>query len=191
MDSLFPLLIGGLGCLLVVVLLAWALISYNKLVRQRNQVKASWAQIDVQLTRRHDLIPNLVETVKGYASHERATLEAVIAARSGAVSAAGAGVAERAGAENMLTETLGRLFALSEAYPDLKANQNFAALQRELAATEDKIAYARQFYNSAVQTLTTTIQSVPTNLIAGMTGFRPPDYFEAAGSERGPVQVQF
>jgi LemA protein len=191
MDILFPPVIGGLGCLLVVVLLVWALISYNKLVRQRNQVKASWAQIDVQLTRRHELIPNLVETVKGYASHERATLEAVTAARSGAVSAAGAGVAERAGAENMLTETLGRLFALSEAYPDLKANQNFAALQRELAATEDKIAYARQFYNSAVQTLTTTIQSVPTNLIAGMTGFRPPDYFEAAGSERGPVQVQF
>ena len=115
----------------------------------------------------------------------------MVAARTGAVSAAGAGVAERAGAENLLTEMLGRLFALSEAYPDLKANQNFAGLQRELAATEDKIAYARQFYNSAVQTLTTTIQSVPTNLIAGMTGFRPPDYFEAAGSERGPVQVQF
>jgi len=191
MDSFLLPMIGGLGCLLVVVLLVWALVSYNKLVRQRNQVQASWAQIDVQLTRRHDLIPNLVETVKGYARHERSTLEAVTAARAGAVDAAGAGVSERAGAENLLTEALGRLFALSEAYPDLKANQNFAALQQELAATEDKIAYARQFYNSAVQTLTTTIQSVPTNLIAGIGGFHPPDYFEAAGAERGPVQVQF
>jgi LemA protein len=190
-DQLLLPVIGGLGCLLVVVLLVWALTAYNRLVRQRNQVKASWAQIDVQLKRRHDLIPNLVETVKGYAGHERTTLEAVVAARAGAVQAGQSGVAERAGAENLLTEALGRLFALSEAYPDLKANQNFAALQQELATTEDKIAYARQFYNSAVQTLTNTIQSVPTNLVAGMAGFRPPDYFEAAGTERGPVQVQF
>jgi LemA protein len=190
MDVMLPLL-GGLGCLLVVVGLVWALIAYNRLVRQRNQVKASWAQIDVQLKRRHDLIPNLVETVKAYASHERTTLEAVVAARTGAVDATQRPVAERAGAENLLTEALGRLFALSEAYPDLKANQNFAALQQELAGTEDKIAYARQFYNSAVQTLTDTIQSVPTNLIAGLGGFHPPDYFEAAGAERGPVQVQF
>lgn len=190
MDVL-PVLVGGLGCLLLAILLIWALVAYNRLVRQRNQVSASWAQIDVQLTRRHDLIPNLVEAVKGYAGHERATLEAVVAARTGAVQAAGSEVAERAGAENLLTEALGRLFALSEAYPDLKANQNFAALQQELAATEDKIAYARQFYNSAVQTLTNTIQSVPTNLVAGLSGFHPLDYFEAAGTERGPVQVQF
>jgi LemA protein len=191
MESLLLLLIGGVGCLLIAVLAIWALSSYNKLVRQRNQVKASWAQIDVQLKRRYDLIPNLVETVKGYAGHERATLEAVVAARNGAIQAAGGGVVDRAQAENMLTQTLGRLFALSEAYPDLKANQNFAALQQELAQTEDKIAYARQFYNSAVQTLTNSIQSVPTNLIAGMTGFHPPDYFEAEGAERGPVQVTF
>jgi LemA protein len=191
MESLLLPLVGGAGCLLVVVLVIWALMAYNKLVRQRNQVRASWAQIDVQLTRRHDLIPNLVEAVKGYAGHERATLEAVIAARNGAVDAAQGGVANRAQAENTLTQSLGRLFALSEAYPDLKANQNFAALQQELAETEDKIAYARQFYNSAVQTLTNTVQSVPSNLIAGATGFRAPDYFEAAGAERGAVQVTF
>jgi LemA protein len=191
METLLLLVIGGAGCLLVVLLGIWALTSYNKLVRQRNQVKASWAQIDVQLKRRYDLIPNLVETVKGYAGHERATLEAVVAARNGAIQAAQGGVADRAQAENMLTQTLGRLFALSEAYPDLKANQNFAALQQELAETEDKIAYARQFYNSAVQTLTNTVQSVPTNIIAGMSGFQAPDYFEAEGAERGPVQVRF
>jgi LemA protein len=193
MEGILPLLIGGVGCLLLVVLLVWVLSSYNRLVRQRNQVRASWAQIDVQLKRRHDLIPNLVETVRGYAGHERATLEAVVAARSGAVQAgqARAGVVERSGAENMLTQALGRLFALSEAYPDLRASHNFVALQQELAVTEDKIAYARQFYNSAVQTLTNTVQSVPTNLIAGAAGFHPPDYFEAAGAERGPVQVQF
>jgi LemA protein len=191
MESVLLLAIGSVACLLVALLAIWALVSYNRLVRQRNQVKASWAQIDVQLKRRYDLIPNLVETVKGYAGHERATLEAVVAARNGAIQAAGADVVDRAQAENMLTQTLGRLFALSEAYPDLKANQNFAALQRELQQTEDKIAYARQFYNSAVQTLTNTIQSVPSNLIAGMTGFQAPEYFEAEGAERGPVQVRF
>jgi LemA protein len=191
LDSVLLPVIGGLGCLLLVLVLVWAVVTYNKLVRQRNQTSASWAQIDVQLKRRHDLVPNLVETVRGYAAHERGALEAVVNARTGAVNAASGGVAGRAEAENLLTETLGRLFALSEAYPDLKANQNFAALQRELATTEDKIAYARQFYNSAVQTLTDTIQSVPSNLVAGMFGFRPPEYFEAAGDERGPVQVRF
>jgi LemA protein len=193
-ESVLPLLIGGAAAfLLLLLLLVWALRSYNKLVRQRNQVMASWAQIDVQLKRRHDLIPNLVETVRGYAGHERATLEAVVAARNGAVRAgqAQAAVAERAGAENMLTQALGRLFALSEAYPNLQASHNFVALQQELAETEDKIAYARQFYNSAVQTLANTVQSVPTNLIAGMGGFHPPDYFEVAEAERGPVQVHF
>jgi LemA protein len=183
---------GGLVVLLVVVVAGWALVTYNRLVRQRNQVQASWAQIDVQLKRRHDLIPNLVETVKGYAAHERGTLEAVVAARSGAMSAAAApGPGGRAEAENMLTQALGRLFALAEAYPDLKANQNFAALQAELATTEDKIAYARQFFNSAVQTMNTSVQSVPTNLVAGLGGFRTMDFFEAAGAERGPVQVRF
>jgi LemA protein len=184
--------VGGLICLLVVIVAGWALATYNRLVRQRNQVQASWAQIDVQLKRRHDLIPNLVETVKGYAAHEKGTLEAVVSARTSAMSAAQApGVADRAEAENMLTQALGRLFALAEAYPDLKANQNFAALQAELASTEDKIAYARQFYNSAVQTINTSVQTVPTNLIAGLGGFRVMDFYQVAGEERGPVQVRF
>jgi LemA protein len=185
--------VGGLVCLLAVIVIGWALAAYNRLVRQRNQVQASWAQIDVQLKRRHDLIPNLVETVKGYAAHERGTLDAVVAARNNAVAAAAQdpSVGGRAAAENMLTQTLGRLFALAEAYPDLKANQNFAALQGELANTEDKIAYARQFYNSAVQTYNTSVQSLPTNVIAGVGGFRVMDFFQAEGGERGPVQVRF
>jgi len=185
-------LVGGLICLLVVLIIVWGVVAYNRLVRLRNQVDASWAQIDVQLKRRYDLIPNLVETVKGYAAHERGTLEAVVAARGSAINAAQApGVGDRAAAEGLLTQTLGRLFALAEAYPDLKANENFRALQAELGNTEDKIAYARQFYNSAVQTFNTAVQSVPTNLIAGLGGFRARDFFEATGGERGPVQVRF
>jgi LemA protein len=183
--------VGGLVCLVLVLVLVWGLSTYNKLVKQRNQVKASWAQIDVQLKRRTDLIPNLVETVRGYAAHERGTLDAVVQARNNAVSAAGAAPAQRAEAENMLTQTLGRLFALSEAYPNLKANENFLGLQSELANTEDKIAYARQFYNSAVQTYNTSTQSIPTNIVAGMGGFRAEDLFEVSGAERGPVQVRF
>jgi LemA protein len=185
--------VGGIVCLFLVLVLVWFLTRYNKLVRQRNQVRASWAQIDVQLKRRTDLIPNLVETVKGYAAHERGTLDAVVQARNSAVGAAGAGAppAQRAEAENALTATLGRLFALAEAYPDLKANQNFLGLQSELATTEDKIAYARQFYNSAVQTFNNSVQTVPTNLVAGVTGFRAETLFEVAGAERGPVQVRF
>ncbi len=186
-------IVAGVVCLVLVVILAWALSTYNKLVRQRNQVNASWAQIDVQLKRRSDLIPNLVETVKGYAAHERGTLDAVVAARNTAVSAAAAGApaAARADAENALTATLGRLFALAEAYPDLKANQNFLSLQGELATTEDKIAYARQFFNSAVQSFNTSVETVPTNLIAGIGGFKPKVLFEAEAGERGPVQVRF
>jgi LemA protein len=166
-------------------------VTFNKLVRNRNQVQASWAQIDVQLKRRYDLIPNLVETVKGYAAHEKGTLEAVIQSRNTAVAAANADPAARADAENALTQTLGRLFALAEAYPDLKASQNFSALQGELANTEDKISYARQFYNSAVQTFNNTTQTFPTNMIAGMMGFRAKEFFEAGAGERGPVQVRF
>jgi LemA protein len=178
---------------LVGALLLYGVATFNKLVRQRNQVESSWAQIDVQLRRRHDLIPNLVETVKGYAAHERATLEAVVAARQGAVAAqeSGAAPGQLAERENVLTQALGRLFALSEAYPDLKANQNFLQLQSELAATEDKIAYARQFFNTAVQTLNTTVESVPSNLVAGVAGVRRHEYFEAADDERGPVGVRF
>ena len=184
-------IIGGLACLLLVVLLIWVIVTYNKLVRQRNQVQASWAQVDVQLKRRHDLIPNLVETVKGYAGHEKGTLEAVIQARNAAVATAGADPAARVPAENAVTQALGRLFALAEAYPNLKANENFMALQRELGTTEDKVAYARQFYNSAVQTYNNAAQTIPTNLIAGMMGFRTLTYFETAEGERGPVQVRF
>jgi LemA protein len=181
--------LGGLVCLLAVAIAVWAVLAYNRLTRLRNQAEASWAQIDVQLKRRQDLIPNLVETVRGYATHERGTLDAVITARNGAIGATEP--ANRAAAESALTQALGRLFAVAEAYPDLKANQNFAALQSELAATEDKIAYARQFYNSAVQSLNTSIQTVPTNLIAGTGRFRPGTYFETADEERGPVQVRF
>jgi len=183
----------GAVALVVLLLIGWTISTYNRLVRQRNQVRASWAQVDVQLVRRYDLIPNLVETVKGYAAHERSTLEAVVSARNTAMAAAGTpgGTADRAAAENVLTQALGRLFALAEAYPDLKANQNFAALQAELANTEDKISYSRQFYNSAVQTLTNSIQSFPSSLVAGLGKFEPPAYFEAAGGERGPVQVRF
>jgi LemA protein len=191
MDIGIGTIIGGILCLLIVVLVIWAVVSYNRLVRQRNQVEASWAQIDVQLKRRYDLIPNLVETVKGYAAHERGTLDAVIQARAGAVNAAGAGPAGRAEAENVLTQTLGRLFALAEAYPNLKANENFASLQAELGNTEDKIAYSRQFYNSAVQSYNNAIQTLPTNIIAGITGFKAKEYFETAEGERGPVQVRF
>jgi len=175
----------------VVLVLLWGVGTYNRLVRQRNQVQSAGAQVDVQLKRRHDLIPNLVETVKGYASHERGTLEAVVAARQQAVAAETGGRAEQAEAENVLTQALGRMFALAEAYPDLKANQNFLALQGELSSTEDKLAYARQFLNTAVQTLNTTIQSFPSNLVAGVGGFRNAEFFEAAGDERGPVTVRF
>jgi LemA protein len=181
----------GVPVLVVVALVGWFVATYNRLVQQRNQVQAAGAQIDVQLKRRHDLIPNLVETVRGYATHERGTLEAVIAARQGAVSSVGGARENQAQAEGALSQALGRLFALAEAYPDLKANQNFLALQSELANTEDKIAYSRQFYNSAVQTFNTSVQTVPTNLVAGMTGFRPAGFFLAVGDERGPVSVRF
>src|SRR5437764_1708051 len=190
-GSLVLIVLGGAVCLLAVLVIAWGLMTYNRLVRQRNQVDAAWAQIDVQLKRRYDLIPNLVETVKGYAAHERGTLDAVVQARNSAITVAPEGPAARAQAENVLTQTLGRLFALAEAYPNLKANENFLGLQNELANTEDKIAYARQFYNSAVQTYNTATQSIPTNIVAGIGGFRSRDLFQAVGDERGPVQVRF
>jgi LemA protein len=181
----------GVVVVLVVVFLIWAVSAYNSLVRARNQVEASWAQIDVQLKRRHSLIPNLVETVKGYAAHERGTLEAVISARNMAVQVAPEGPGRQAEAEGFLTQALGRIFALAEAYPDLKANQNFLQLQAELGNTEEKIAYARQFYNSAIQTFNQKVQSLPTNIIAGIGGFRTRPYFEASGGERADVNVRF
>ncbi|MCT9933831.1 LemA family protein [Planotetraspora sp. A-T 1434] len=183
-------MIPSILAVVIPVVLAIVVVSlYNRLVRGRNTVDNAWAQIDVQLKRRYDLIPNLVETVKGYASHERQTLEAVVAARSQAINAQGP--ADRAAAENMLSGALKSLFAVAESYPDLKASQNFAELQEELAATENRIAYSRQYYNDAVLTYNNAIQTVPANIVAGMTGFSPREYFQAPGEERGPVQVRF
>jgi len=154
----------------------WFIGAYNGLVRLRNQLENAWAQIDVQLKRRYDLIPNLVETVKGYAKHERETLENVIQARNIAMGAKSVG--DRAEAENILSGTLKSLFALSEAYPDLKANQNFLKLQEELTSTENKVAFSRQFYNDSVQQLNTSIQMFPTNFVATMFHFTRRDFFE-------------
>ena len=177
---------------LIVVLVLLGLIfmaMYNKLVRLRNRIENAWAQIDVQLQRRNDLIPNLVETVKGYAAHEKGVLEGVTQARSAVMNAKGP--AETAAADNMLTGALKSLFAVSEAYPDLKANQNFLALQEELSGTEGKVAYARQFYNDEVRSYNTSIQSFPTVVLANMFGFKQREYYEADDAARGPVQVQF
>ena len=174
----------------VIVLFAIILVVlYNGLVKLRNRIENAWAQIDVQLKRRYDLIPNLVETVKGYASHERETLEAVTNARNMAVNAQGPQA--QAQAENMLSGALKSLFAVSEAYPDLKANQNFLNLQEELTGTEGRIAYARQFYNDSVFKYNTKIQTFPAVLIAGMLRFTAREYFEAEDEARGPVQVSF
>jgi LemA protein len=176
--------------LVIVALLIFFVIgAFNGLVRLRNRVDNAWAQIDVQLKRRYDLIPNLVETVKGYAAHERQTLEAVIEARNMAMSAQGP--AQQAQAENMISGALKSLFALSEAYPDLKANQNFLNLQEELTGTEGRIAYARQFYNDTVQRYNTKIQTFPSVLIASTMHFTAREYFEVEDTAREAVQVSF
>jgi len=168
----------------IVVLLAIIFIGiYNGLVRLRNQVKNAWAQIDVQLKRRHDLIPNLVETVKGYMQHERGTLEAVTKARNLAQGLASAGVGERAKAEGELSGALARLLAVAESYPDLKANQNFLALQEELTSTENKISFSRQYYNDSVLRYNNQTQMFPSNAVAGMTGFKPGEFFEVTSAE--------
>ena len=174
---------------IVVLLLLYVLSQYNGLVRLRNRVEAAWAQIDVQLKRRWDLIPNLVETVKGYAAHERQTLEAVIAARNAATTASGP--AQAAQSENMLTGALRQLFAVAEAYPDLKANTNFLQLQEELTGTEGRIAYARQYYNDSVLKYNTKIQTVPASIIAGMFKFQEREYFEPEQEARATPHVQF
>ncbi len=183
--------------LVIIVVLSIALLVvlfgvflYNGLVNIREKVDAAWAQIDVELRRRYDLIPNLVETVKGYATHERETLDAVVKARNAAMTAQGPG--EKAEAENMISGTLKSLFALSEAYPDLKANQNFLNLQEELTATEGRIGYSRQFYNDTVRQYNTKIVVFPTVVLAKKFHFEERQYFEAGSEEsRGPVQVQF
>ena len=176
---------------LVVLAVLMFVFAYNGVVRLRNRVDSAWSQIGVQLERRHDLIPNLVETVKGYAAHERQTLDEVVQARNGAIQAQQAGPAQQAQAENVLTGALRQLFALSENYPDLKANQNFLNLQEELTSTEDRISYARQFYNDSVQKYDTKIQTFPTNLIAGMFNFQKREYFEAEQGATDVPKVQF
>jgi len=175
----------------VVLFILYVIVAYNGLIRLKNRVDSAWAQISVQLKRRLDLIPNLVETVKGYAAHERGTLEAVVNARNAGLSAANAGPKEQAVADNMITSALRQLFALNEAYPDLKANQNFLALQEELTATEDKVSYSRQFYNDGVQRLNTKISQFPAVIIAKRMNLGPREYFEAEPEASVAPKVQF
>ncbi|MFO7996085.1 MAG: LemA family protein [Dehalococcoidia bacterium] len=177
---------------IVVVLLIFLWANYNGLVRLRNQVKNAWAQIDVQLKRRYDLIPNLVETAKGYMKHERETLEAVTNARNLAQQMTSAGAGERAKVEGELSSVLSRLLAVVENYPDLKANQNFLALQEELASTENKISFSRQFYNDSVLRYNNKTHMFPSNIVAKMTGFKESEFFEVTlAAEREAPKVSF
>jgi len=179
-----------IGIVVVLAIVLWTL--YNGLVRLRNQVKNAWAQIDVQLKRRYDLIPNLVETVKGYMKHERETLEAVTKARNLAQQVSSAGAGERAKAEGELSSALSRLLAVVERYPDLKANQNFLALQEELTSTENKISFSRQYYNDSVLRYNNQTQTVPSNIVAGMFGFKAGEFFEVTlAAEREAPKVSF
>ncbi len=172
------------------VLTIFLIALYNGLVRKRIRCKNAWSQIDVQLKRRYDLIPNLVETVKGYAAHERETLENVIQARNQAVNAEG--VQQQAEAENMLTGALRQLFALSESYPNLKANENFARLQEELSSTENRIAFARQHYNDSVAIYNTATEKFPNNMVANLFGFKKEDFFEMEDpQQREAPKVEF
>jgi LemA protein len=166
-----------------------AIVIYNRLVANRNQIDNAWSQIDVQLRRRYDLIPNLVETVKGYAAHEKQIFEEVSRARSAGLSAKS--VPDQAQAENMLTGALRQLLAVAEAYPDLKANENFLALQEELTATEGRIAFARQFYNDSVLAYNNRVQQFPSSIIASMGNFTLREFFKTEDATTGPVQVQF
>lgn len=174
---------------LVLVLAVWAIVIYNRLVRLMMLADNAWSDVDVQLKRRHDLVPNLVEIVKGYAAHERNTLEAVVQARNAALAAPNP--EQRIEAENMLTNALRQIFALAEAYPDLKANQNFLALQQELSSIEGDIANARRYYNAVVRDYNTRLASIPDGLIAALVGFRPRTFFFAEDEERRAPQVKF
>jgi len=182
---------SALVALVVVLLLIGlvALLIYNKLVRARLKVREAWSTVEVQLQRRYSLIPNLVETVKGYAAHERETLDSVTAARSALQKAGGPGEASEA--NNMLTGALKSLFAVAEAYPDLKANENFAQLQRDLADTEDKISYARTYYNATVREYNTAAQTMPNVLLAGIMGFHPAEFFQGSDESQAEVAVRF
>jgi LemA protein len=179
--------------LIVLVIIAlvifWIVGGFNRLVTLRNRAKEAWSDINVQLKRRYDLIPNLVETVKGYATHEKETFEKVIEARAKAMGAQT--VKDKAEAENSLSQTLKSIFALAENYPDLKASQNFLELQRELTDTEDKVQASRRFYNGNVRDLNTQIETVPINMIASMFGFQKMEFFEIAEAEKEPVSVKF
>jgi len=187
-GAVLMVLLVLVGVVAVVVL--WFVFTYNGLVRLRNQVKNAWSQIDVQLKRRYDLIPNIVETVKGYAAHEKETFERVIQARQRGIDASG--VKQQQEAENMITGALRQLFALSEAYPNLKANENFLALQEELASTENKIGFARQYYNDTVKDFNIRQEMFPANLVASMLGFQPADFFEIEeASQREAPKVKF
>ncbi len=177
---------------ILVVIALVVILSYNGLVRRRNRTEEAWSEIDVELKRRHDLIPNLVETVKGYAAHEQATFEAVTAARAGAVSAGATGdPAKIAPAEDRLTQSLRSLFAVAEQYPQLRAVETFTRLQEELTATEDKIEYARRYYNTSARDYNIALQTFPRNLVAGAFGFRPVGYFEAGEADRAVPRVEF
>ncbi|MCK5242032.1 LemA family protein [bacterium] len=181
------LVILGIFSLFILVLIG----IYNGLIQLRNLVKNAWAQIDVQLKRRYDLIPNLIETVKGYAKHERETLEAVVQARQQAINITDS-VIDKAKAENFLSQTLRSIFALTESYPDLKANQNFLELQEELVSTENKIGFARQYYNDSVMKLNNKIETFPSNIIAGMFNFKLAEFFEVKDQAQKEVpQVKF
>ena len=180
-------IVGIVIGVIVLMLIIWLFATYNGLVRLRNQTKNAWSQIDVQLKRRHDLIPNLIETVKGYAAHERQTLEAVTQARNIAVTAVGKGVGEQAKAEGGLSGALARLFAVAEQYPNLKANENFLALQEELSSTENKISFSRQFYNDSVLNYNNKTQTAPSNIVAGMFGFKASEFFEVTATEEREV----
>ena len=176
------ILIGVVG-----VLLLYAILTFNRLVRHRNRVENSWSGIDVQLRRRYDLIPNLIQTVKGYATHERELFEEVTKARTQAIEAGTVG--DQAQAEREVTRSLGRLLAVAETYPQLRANENFLALQEELTGTESKIAFARQFYNDQVMRFNTIIQQFPSVIVARLTGFREREFFETEEDSRGAVAV--
>jgi LemA protein len=181
------LVIGGL----VLVVVIYVVATYNSLVQMRNQVRESWSGIDTELRRRYDLIPNLVETVKGYAAHERETLEKVIQARNTAMAVPSANVAQKAQAENFLTGALRQLFALSEAYPNLKANENFLSLQEELTGTENRIAFARQYYNDSAAIYNTARETFPGNIIAGSFGFAAAEFFATEETAREAPKVKF
>ncbi len=180
---------GWIAIAVVALLVLWGIWAFNRLVRYRNRADEGWSQIDVQLRRRYDLIPNLIATVQGYAAHERETFEAVTKARAQAESAQG--VAGQANAENAVTAGLRQLLAVAENYPDLKANQNFLALQEELTGTESKIAYSRQYYNDQVRLLNTAIESFPSSILANLFHFSRREFFDIEDAARAPIQVDF